>query len=163
MFTAESQFWCLSYSSGPGVPACLSLGNSPLLFGKAKFTLVIKEVDTAGTEAHRPGCHCSTWVPVSVEKKKQHQKTQPNNTPSRLLAFLLSALLWADCIFGRIIFVSPLALSFSACLLMTQRGFTKVFVSGITDVTQNSREMTYFGSVLDLASQRNIYCYSFTL
>lgn len=55
--------------------------------------------------------------------------------------------------------MSSLALAFSASLLMTQRSFTKVFVSGITDVIQNSREMTYFGADLDLASQRNVYCY----
>lgn len=41
-------------------------------------------------------------------------------------------------------------------LLVTQRDFTKVFVSGLTDVTQGSREMTYFGSGLDLASQGNV-------
>ena len=72
-------------------------------------------------------------------------------------------LLQGDCIFGWIIFVSSWALAFSACLLVTQRGFTKVFVSGITDVTQSSREMTYFGSDLDSASQGNVYYYDFTL
>lgn len=48
-------------------------------------------------------------------------------------------------------------------LLVTQRDFTKVFVSGLTDVTRSSREMTYLGSGLDLASQENVYCYDFTL
>lgn len=72
-------------------------------------------------------------------------------------------LLQANCIFGWIISVSCLALAFSACLLVTQRGFTKVFVSGFADVTQSSGEMTYFGSDLDLASQGNVYCYDFTL
>lgn len=69
----------------------------------------------------------------------------------------------ADCAFGWIIFVSSLALAFSACLLVTHRDFIKVFVSVITDVTQSSREMTYFGSGLDLASQGNVFCYDFTL
>lgn len=41
-------------------------------------------------------------------------------------------------------------------LIVTQRDFTKVFVSGLTDVTQSSREMTYFGSGLNLASQETV-------
>jgi len=51
-------------------------------------------------------------------------------------AFRISALYTIVSRLGWIIFVSSLALAFSASLLMSQRGFTKVFVSGITDVTE---------------------------
>lgn len=75
---------------------------------------------------------------------------------SSLCAIASRLYIWLDnfCISFGLVFFS---------LLVTRRGFTKVFVSGLTDVTQISREMTYFGSGLDLASQGNVYCYDFTL
>lgn len=55
VFTAESQFWCLSDTALGLVLQSDSPLAAPLsFFWKAKLTLVIKEGDTAGTEALTP-------------------------------------------------------------------------------------------------------------
>lgn len=90
-------------------------------------------------------------MPITVSKNSIKALTT-----SSLCAVASRLCIWMDnfCILFGLVFFS---------LLVTQRDFTKVFVSGLTDATQSSREMTYFGSGLDLASQGNVYCYDFTL
>lgn len=160
VFTAESQFWCFSDTALGLMLQRNSLLAAPhSFFRKAKFALVIEEADTAGTEAlvarqakHLTfSSHCPSWAPLTVPKNslKAFSTSSLWTIASRLYIWL-----GIFCIFFGLGFFS-LPLSYS--------GFTKVFVSGITDVTQSSREMTYFGSGLDLASQGNVYCYDFTL
>lgn len=90
-------------------------------------------------------------MPVTVSEKSLKALST-----SSLCAIASRLYIWLDnfCISFGLVFFS---------LLVIQRDFTKVFVSGLTDVTQISREMTYFGSGLDLVSQGNVYCYDFTL
>lgn len=82
-------------------------------------------------------------------------------TSLKALVLLLSVLLQAGYVFFWVLFISSLALALSACLLLLTETLPRFFVSDITDVTQSSGEMTYFGSSLDLAPQGNNYCYDF--
>lgn len=154
VFTAESQFWCLSDTAlGLALRSDSLLAIALFFSRKTKFALVIKEAGTAGTEALMP-----LWANhLTFKSLPKLYACNSCKKPTLWLSVpVVSVILEADCVFVWVIFVSSLALAFSACLLVTQRGFTKVFVSGITDVTLSSREMTYFGSGLNLASQGNI-------
>lgn len=147
LFTAESNSWCLSDRALSLVLQSHFLSATPFsLFSKAKFALVIKQADMAGTEALAP------WWVIYLklgDYSSCHSQAFKACTPSSLHAVTNWLYIW-------IIFVWSLASAFSACFLAAQRDFTKAFVSDITDVTQSSREMTYFGSSLDLAFQWKI-------
>lgn len=118
VFTAETQFWCLSDTALRLVLQSNSLLATPLsFFGKAKFALVIKKADTAGTEALTPqwakhltfSSYCPSWVPITVGKKSLKAFST-----SSLWAIASRLYIWLDifCIFFGLGFFS-LPLSYS--------------------------------------------------